>query len=79
MRSGIFSDEFVEFYGNINLEKCIICGVKYLRDFDIRIVRKVYDYLIGRFCDNIKCCGFLVDFIINFGESLFDDDLIKLY
>ena len=79
LRSGIPSDELAELHGNTNLEKCTTCGAKYLRDFDTRTARKVHDHLTGRSCDNIKCCGLLVDSIINFGESLPDDDLIKSY
>lgn len=79
LRSGIPSHEIAELHGNTNLEKCTTCGAKYLRDFDTRTARRVHDHLTGRFCDNIKCHGPLVDSIINFGENLPTDELEQSY
>ena len=70
LRSGIPSHELAELHGNTNLEKCTTCGAEYLRDFNVRTARWVHDHKTGRFCDNPKCHGPLVDSIINFGESL---------
>lgn len=79
LRSGIPSGELAELHGNTNLEKCTTCGAKYLRDFDTRTARRVHDHLTGRSCDNVKCRGPLVDSIINFGESLPEDELVQSY
>ena len=79
LRSGIPSNELAELHGNTNLEKCTTCGAKYLRDFDVRTARKVHDHQTGRFCDNPKCHGPLVDSIINFGENLPTFELEESY
>ena len=79
LRSGIPSQELAELHGNTNLEKCTTCGAKYLRDFNVRTARLVHDHKTGRFCDNPKCHGPLVDSIINFGESLPSYELEESY
>ena len=79
LRSGIPSHELAELHGNTNLEKCTTCGAKYLRDFNVRTARLVHDHKTGRFCDNPKCHGPLVDSIINFGESLPSYELEESY
>ena len=79
LRSGIPSHELAELHGNTNVEKCTICGAKYLRDFNVRTARFVYDHKTGRCCDNPKCHGPLVDSIINFGESLPSYELEESY
>ena len=79
LRSGIPGNELAELHGNTNLEKCTTCGAKYLRDFNVRTARWVHDHKTGRFCDNPKCHGPLVDSIINFGESLPSYELEESY
>lgn len=79
LRSGIPASQIAELHGNTNLEKCTVCGAKYLRDFDTRTAMEVHNHLTGRPCDNPTCRGALVDSIINFGEGLPRDDLVKSY
>lgn len=79
LRSGIPSHELAELHGNTNLERCTTCGAKYLRDFNVRTARFVYDHQTGRFCDNPNCRGVLVDSIINFGETLPTYELEESY
>ena len=76
-RSGVDPQLLAELHGNTNMEKCLKCGVKYMRDFRTRTSRAVHDHLTGRHCDNLKCGGPLVDSIINFNEDLPEDELQK--
>jgi len=76
-RSGVNPKLLAELHGNTNMEKCLKCGVKYMRDFRTRTSRAVHDHLTGRRCDNPKCGGPLVDSIINFNEDLPEDELQK--
>lgn len=79
LRSGIPGHELAELHGNTNLEKCTTCEAKYLRDFNVRTAKWVHDHRTGRFCDDPKCHGQLVDSIINFGESLPSFELEESY
>lgn len=79
LRSGLDPNRLCELHGNTNLEVCIKCGARYLRDFRTRNARKVHDHFTGRFCDDSKCKGRLKDSIINFGEDLPEEDLSKAY
>ena len=78
-RSGLHPDQLSELHGNTNLEKCLKCGAKYMRDFRTRTARAVHDHKTGRLCDNLKCQGPLEDSIINFNEDLPDDELEKAF
>ena len=75
LRSGLDPSKLAELHGNGNLEKCKKCGAKYLRDFRTRTSSKVHDHKTGRMCVAPKCTGYLQDSIINFGESLPEEDL----
>ncbi|CAF0742936.1 unnamed protein product [Didymodactylos carnosus] len=75
LRSGIKSSMLAELHGNSNLEYCQKCGIKYLRDYRTRTAGKVHDHNTGRICTNSKCNGSLLDSIINFGESLPNQEL----
>lgn len=79
LRSGINPSALCELHGNTNLEVCVKCGAKYLRDFRTRNARKVHDHYTGRLCDETSCRGRLKDSIINFGEDLPEEDLSKAY
>ena len=76
-RSGVDPKLLAELHGNTNMEKCLKCGVKYVRDSWTRTARAVHDHLTGQRCDNPKCGGPLVDSIINFNEDLPEDELQK--
>jgi len=74
-RSGLDPTFLAELHGNTNMEQCLKCGSKFMRDFRTRTAKKVHDHLTGRSCDNPKCRGPLVDSIINFNEDLPEDEL----
>lgn len=74
-RSGLDPSFLSELHGNTNMERCLKCGSKFMRDFRTRTAKKVHDHLTGRSCDNPKCRGPLVDSIINFNEDLPEDEL----
>ena len=76
-RSGLHPDQLAELHGNTNLEKCLKCGAKYMRDFRTRTSKAVHDHKTGRLCDDPKCRGALVDSIINFNEDLPEDEMNK--
>ena len=76
-RSGLEPNVLAELHGNTNMEKCLKCGMKYMRDFRTRTARAVHDHLTGRRCDDPQCSGPLVDSIINFNEDLPQDELEK--
>ena len=79
LRSGMDPDAMAELHGNTNLEICVKCGARYLRDFRTRSARKVHDHFTGRFCEEVSCNGRLKDSIINFGEDLPQKDLSNAY
>ena len=74
-RSGLDPTFLAELHGNTNMERCLKCGSKFMRDFRTRTAKKVHDHLTGRSCDNPKCRGPLVDSIVNFNEDLPEDEL----
>lgn len=74
-RSGLDPSFLAELHGNTNMERCLKCGSRYMRDYRTRTAKKVHDHLTGRSCDNPKCGGPLVDSIINFKEDLPEDEL----
>ena len=76
-RSGVDPELLAELHGNTNMEKCLKCRMKYMRDSGTRTARAVHDHLTGQRCDNPKCGGPLVDSIINFNEDLPEDELQK--
>ena len=68
LKSGVPAEKLHEVHGNTNLEKCTVCQKTYVRD--IKVAKKGKGHETGRFCEDSKCNGPLVDTIINFGESL---------
>lgn len=76
LKSGVPSKNLHEVHGNTNLEKCSVCEKTYLRDYNVREVQLrgdgSFEHSTGRFCDDPKCKGELLDTIINFGEPLND-------
>lgn len=74
-KSGVHPDKIAELHGNTNIERCIECGKDYLRDFRVRNAKKVHDHHTGRLCDDPTCGGQLKDTIINFKESLPEEEL----
>lgn len=69
-RSGMPKDALFELHGNTNVERCNKCGREYLRDYRVRVAPGVHDHFTGKRCDDPSCGGYLMDTIINFGESL---------
>ena len=69
-KSGIPVDNIAELHGNSNVERCLKCGMEYMRDYGVRNNPHVHMHETGNFCDNPICNGPLVDTIINFGENL---------
>lgn len=74
-RSGLDPRYLAELHGNTNMERCLKCGSKFMRDFRTRTAKAVHDHLTGHACDDPKCRGPLVDSIINFNEDLPEDEL----
>lgn len=74
-RSGVHPDKIAELHGNTNIERCKECGKDYLRDTRVRNAQKVHDHSTGRICDDPTCGGPLHDTIINFKESLPEEEL----
>eukprot|EP01103_Thecamoeba_quadrilineata_P017954 TRINITY_DN6593_c0_g1_i1.p1 TRINITY_DN6593_c0_g1~~TRINITY_DN6593_c0_g1_i1.p1 ORF type:complete len:395 (-),score=48.41 TRINITY_DN6593_c0_g1_i1:108-1292(-) len=72
-KSGVPANKIAELHGNTNLEICEDCATQYLRDYRTRISNSVNDHYTGRNCS--VCKGRLKDTIINFGESLPEDQL----
>ena len=79
LRSGLDPEALSELHGNTNLESCVKCGSKFLRDFRTRSAKHVYDHQTDRRCANSKCGGVLHDSIVNFGENLPEYDLEQAY
>ncbi|UJR19216.1 hypothetical protein I4U23_022346 [Adineta vaga] len=68
LRSGLPLSLISEVHGNSNLEICKNCHTKYFRDFQTRTAIKDHDHQTTRKCTN--CSSTLYDSIINFGESI---------
>ncbi|KAH3767240.1 silent information regulator family protein [Pelomyxa schiedti] len=74
-RSGIPADKISELHGNCYIEHCKKCKTEYQRTFDVGNTKNTelyaYDpHATGRLCSKPGCDGYLIDSIINFGESL---------
>ena len=74
-KSGINADIMAELHGNTNLELCVKCDREHMRDYKTSIGNKTH--LTGRICDTPGCGGELKDTIINFGENLKGEILMK--
>ena len=74
-KSGLNADSLAELHGNTNLEICVKCDREHMRDYKTSIGAK--DHLTGRICDTPGCGGKLKDTIINFGENLKEEILMK--
>ncbi|KAJ3423996.1 nad-dependent protein deacetylase sirtuin-7 [Anaeramoeba flamelloides] len=77
VHSGVPLDKVSELHGNTNKEFCIDCKKEYFRPFRCRTARHVHDHRTGRMCE--ECGGELHDSIINFNESLNEDQLNRAY
>jgi len=69
-RSGLPPEAISELHGNSNIEYCIKCGRKYLRDFACFRITRSSDHYTGRHCDVPGCGGRLWDSTIDFGQNL---------
>ena len=74
-KSGIKTEIMAELHGNTNLERCIKCEREHMRDYKTSAGNKTH--LTGRICDTPGCGGELKDTIINFGESLNGEILMR--
>jgi len=78
-KSGVRLDRFAELHGNQTLEKCHneSCRKEYIRDYRTRSAANVHDHKTDRLCS--ACGGPLYDSIINFGESLPENELNEAF
>ena len=79
LRSGVDYKKISELHGNCYLESCSDCGKKYQRNFDCTSEGSRKDHWTGRYCDDEKCKGKLIDSIVNFGENLPEDQYERAY
>ncbi|KAK3090182.1 hypothetical protein FSP39_009822 [Pinctada imbricata] len=83
--SGVQQDKISELHGNSFVEKCEKCDVRYPRSSRVggkatnvpakRCKDCRINHRTGRMCDIKKCGGYLMNTIINFGDSLESDVL----
>ena len=64
LRSGVDPKKISELHGNTNLEICVKCGSRYLRDFRTREASHAKDHRTSRICTKPNCKGALHDSII---------------
>eukprot|EP01106_Pelomyxa_sp_JSP_P001748 TRINITY_DN1266_c1_g1_i1.p1 TRINITY_DN1266_c1_g1~~TRINITY_DN1266_c1_g1_i1.p1 ORF type:complete len:196 (-),score=52.89 TRINITY_DN1266_c1_g1_i1:37-624(-) len=74
-RSSIPPDKISELHGNCYIENCKKCHQEYVRTFDVgnqtdSHLHAFDPHATGRKCEKPGCDGYLIDSIINFGESL---------
>jgi NAD-dependent SIR2 family protein deacetylase len=72
VRSGIPDNKIAELHGNTNKEFCKKCKKMFYRDFHTREAHDVHDHTTSRKC---TCGEYLNDTIINFSESLPEEEL----
>ena len=58
---------------------CLSCDSRLTILYTYREAVHVFDHTTSRVCDDLSCRGTLHDSIINFGESLPEDELIKAF
>ncbi|XP_033756793.1 LOW QUALITY PROTEIN: NAD-dependent protein deacetylase Sirt6-like [Pecten maximus] len=80
--SGVPEDKISELHGNGFVEKCEKCEKRYVMNHNHRLgpkdpkvpVKKCehcrINHRTGRICPNVKCKGYLMNTIINFGDNL---------
>jgi NAD-dependent SIR2 family protein deacetylase len=78
-RSGIDPAQISELHGNSNIEECEKCGKQYLRDFACYRIGRGHDHYTGRHCVIPNCNGRLLEYTIDFGQSLPQVPLEKAY
>ena len=69
-RSGFPSAALSELHGCGNVEECEDCGQQYYRDMKCRRASKGRDHATGRRCSRDDCKGRLLEWTIDFGQSL---------
>jgi len=68
-RAGVAQDDIVELHGNLQVERCDICGRDFERDFRIG-PNPGKEHYTGRRCEVPGCRGWLKDYLVPFGEDL---------
>lgn len=67
LRSGLPRANLAELHGNLFMETCEVCGMEYLRDFD---VGGISCRRTGRVCDRSGCGGALRDNLLDWEDAL---------
>lgn len=68
-RSGVPRRNLIELHGNLQCEKCDRCGQEYERDFRVG-PNPGQQHYTGRQCEIPHCGGWLMDYLVPFGEDL---------
>jgi NAD-dependent SIR2 family protein deacetylase len=76
-RSGFPSGALSELHGNGNVEECEDCGQQYYRDAKCRRSARGRDHFTGRHCVRTGCGGRLLEYTIDFGQTLPEAPLEK--
>jgi len=76
-RSGMRADKMSELHGNGNVEECEDCGLRYFRDWSTYRISRTSDHFTGNFCSQPGCRGRLLEWTIDFGQNLPEDQLAR--
>lgn len=74
-RSGMRADMMSELHGNGNIEECETCSTRYFRDYPAHRLSRGRDHFTGRFCSKGDCRGRLLEWTVDFGQNLPEDQL----
>ena len=69
LRSGFPDNKLSELHGNIFVETCPKCLIRYTREFEVPLESST-NHETGRDCDDSDCDGKLCDTIVHFDQSL---------
>lgn len=77
-RSGIPRGNMIELHGNLQCERCDVCGKDFERDFRIG-PNPGQQHYTGRHCEVPGCRGRLKDYLVPFGEDLPKKEVDRAY